>query len=131
VSSTVPAGDDWAFEVKWEWMRVVAAVDPTAPPRRAAPTGSMSGVRFPELADWPPRSAGGRRVSRRVVVLDAKGRLGLPVPCRSRMHVNGPTGWPGSLPARPVTFVVFDLLVLDGTSYSRSPIPIAASCSST
>ncbi len=119
VSGQLPEDDDgWAYEIKWDGMRVVAGVD-----------GGLSAVstrgldvtaRFPELDGLADHLAG------HVVVLDGEvvafdgarsdfGRL------QQRMHIATRDEARRRAADVPVCFVVFDLLHLDGID--SAPLP--------
>lgn len=109
----VPGGPGWAFEFKWDGIRaVVAAADGVVTLTSRLGNDVTGG--YPDLAgigaltDGRPVLLDGE-----IVALDTGGRpdFGL---LQDRMHVRNPTP---ELQARiPVSFYVFDLLQLDGTS---------------
>ncbi|GHE07768.1 hypothetical protein GCM10011381_05550 [Klenkia taihuensis] len=104
----------WAFEFKWDGVRVLAHVRDGAVRLRAR-SGTDVTERYPELAALPPSLAGRDAVlDGEVVALDAQGRpdFGL---LQQRMHLTGPEV---ARTARrvPVSYFVFDLLELDGRS---------------
>lgn len=116
--------DNWAFELKWDGMRVVA---------RSAPDGwvlmGRSGrdvtASFPDLgcddgvAGLSAR-LGGRAVvlDGEVVVVDEAGRPSFSL-LQQRMNVARPD--PALVAAVPVQYLVFDLLSLDGTDATDLP----------
>jgi bifunctional non-homologous end joining protein LigD len=124
----LPEGDDWAFELKWDGMRLQATVSAGAQgrsggtePEPALTLRSLSGrdvtASFPELAPLAPKLAVSAVLDGEAVVFDADrpsfGRL------QHRMHVADP---PPSLVAQhPTVYVVFDLLVLEGRSLLDLP----------
>src|SRR3712207_2213403 len=100
-------GPEWLHEVKWDGMRVLADV----PDRRLTLTGRPGRnvtARFPELAGIL-RLAPDVVLDGEVVLLDG----GIPsfAALADRMHV--PVG-PRTAQARPVTYMVFDVLRLYG-----------------
>ncbi|WP_342787649.1 non-homologous end-joining DNA ligase [Pseudonocardia kunmingensis] len=113
-----PAGAGWTFEFKWDGVRAVTAV---AGDRLRAQSrrGNEVTAGYPELADLTAL-LDGRPVllDGEVVALDAGGRpdFGL---LQHRMHVRAPA--PELLERIPVSYVVFDLLHLDGTSLLAEP----------
>ncbi len=114
VSGSLPIeAEGWAFEVKWDGVRALGAVEDgqvTLTTRRAHDVSSH----YPELAGLAGPLAG------RPVLLDGElvafdeagrtdfGRL------QSRIHVSHPG--PALLASVPVTYLVFDLLHADGRS---------------
>ena len=121
VTGPVPDGDDWAFEVKWDGMRVLTAVDPHVPLEARSANGIEVGVRFPELAELAD-AVGGRSavLDGEAVVLDARGRSDFGA-LQGRMHVERPDRVARLVGRTPVTYVVFDLLVLDGNPLLSLP----------
>jgi bifunctional non-homologous end joining protein LigD len=113
----LPAGKDWAFEVKWDGMRALVSVDPAV--RVRSRHGHDHTAAFPELA------ALGSLAGRARVVLDgelvcldpATGR-----PSFERLMARTQSSFP-VLSARqhPATFMAFDVLVADGTDMCRRP----------
>ena len=73
ISTEVPTDDGWAFEVKWDGMRVVAAVGDEV--RLTSAAGHDATDRFPELADLAPHlGSSGVVLDGEVVALDGRGR---------------------------------------------------------
>lgn len=115
----LPAGEGWAFELKWDGMRVQARC---LHPRTAAGRGKASEVvlrsgsgrdvtsSFPELAALPAAVGAEAVLDGEVVVFDGDrpsfGRL------QHRMHVERPTQ--ALVSEHPIVYIVFDLLELDG-----------------
>ncbi len=120
VAGPLPGDDDdgWAYEIKWDGMRVVAGIDGDV---RAVSTNGLDVVaRFPELDGLGPHLAGHRVVlDGEVVAFDGDrsdfARL------QQRMHIARREE--AVLRARdvPVWFVVFDLLHLDGQDTTSLP----------
>ncbi|MPQ96983.1 hypothetical protein GB931_03400 [Modestobacter sp. I12A-02628] len=122
VSGPLPAAgedDRWGYEFKWDGVRAVSA---TAGGRLAlrARSGIDITVRYPELARLPAALAGRDAVlDGEVVALDGLGRpdFGL---LQNRMHRTGPEV-AGLAAAEPVSYLVFDLLALDGADLTALP----------
>ncbi|MBB3085679.1 non-homologous end-joining DNA ligase [Geodermatophilus sabuli] len=109
----------WGYEFKWDGVRAVAVV-------RAGTLGlwARSGtditVRYPELARLPAQLAGHDAVlDGEVVALDAQGRPDFGA-LQGRMHRTGPEV-ARMAAAAPVTYLVFDLLALDGEDLTGLP----------
>jgi len=119
VSGTVPTDDGWAFELKWDGMRVITAVDDSLSAYSA--NGIEVAPRFPELRGLADHLAGHRAVlDGEVVVLDELGRADFGR-LQPRMHVERPDKVAELRPDHPVTYVVFDLLHLDDHSLLTVP----------
>ncbi|MBI2710657.1 MAG: hypothetical protein HYX34_13350 [Actinobacteria bacterium] len=124
-AGTLPsAGDEhrWAFEMKWDGVRVVAAVrageGPGAVLARSRRGRDVTAT-YPELAPVPPALAGRRAVvDGEVVALDAAGRPSFEQ-IQQRMNVAAPDA--RLLRAVPVQYLVFDLLHLDGQDLCGLP----------
>jgi len=101
---------DWLFEPTWGGHRALAFIEPGASPgegpvRVVDPRGVDVGAVLPELAGLAVRVAAGSAVlDGELVVADASGRAD-DLALRERL-----SGRPG----RPVAFLAFDLLHLDG-----------------
>lgn len=122
-SGDLPAGDGWVYEVKWDGMRAVIAVDVDAePPVRIQTTnGRDATVSFPEVAGLA--TALGVRsavLDGELCALDPAGRpdFGL---LQQRMHVTNPRAVAERAATVPVTLLVFDLLAVDGTDTTTLP----------
>ena len=108
----LPIADGWAYEVKWDGVRALVAVEGgvvTATSR----AGIDITAGYPELRGLPA----GVLLDGELVALGAGGRpdFGL---LQSRMHMRGPA--PALLAAAPVTFLPFDLLHQGSTSLLSS-----------
>jgi len=120
----LPTGDDWAFELKWDGMRIEALCRP-AGNERSAGAGlvlrSRSGrdvtSSFPELAPLADALGASAIFDGEVVVFEGdRPSFGL---LQHRMHVEAPTQQ--LVADYPVVYVVFDLLELDGQSLLPLP----------
>jgi bifunctional non-homologous end joining protein LigD len=115
VTGELPVGEAWSFEVKWDGMRVVAAIgDPQQPLRLDTTRGNDATDRFPELGGLPARLAPHRVVLDGEVVAfgdDGRPNFGL---LQHRMHLARPADAARVAATIPVCYVVFDLLWLDG-----------------
>jgi bifunctional non-homologous end joining protein LigD len=115
VTGELPASDEgWAYEIKWDGMRVVAAVGDLEQPLRLETTRGLDAVaRFPELGSLP------EALAPPAVILDGEvvafegsrpsfGQL------QHRMHLTRPAEIERVAAQIPVRYVIFDLLYLDG-----------------
>ncbi|RZV48171.1 MAG: hypothetical protein EX269_02680 [Acidimicrobiales bacterium] len=121
-SGTLPTGGDWLYEIKWDGMRIVAFIDEDG--LRLQTTNLIDAtVRFPELAGLAEQFAG-----LDAVILDgelvAAGTDGAPSFGRmqERMHISDPTEARRRSLDNPVTFVIFDLLHVNGTDTHALPL---------
>ncbi len=113
VSGTMPDDEDgWAYEIKWDGMRVVAGVDGDVL-RTESTRGLDVSPRFPELDALPGAVQGHRVVVDGEVVAFAGDRTDFSR-LQQRMHVSHRAEAARRAATTPVVFVVFDLLHLDG-----------------
>lgn len=114
-----PEGEEWVHEVKWDGVRIMAEVRDGVL-RLTNRTGGEVTPAYPEVVG----TAGGLPdclLDGEVVALDPSGRPTLQA-IAHRMHVRD-TGRTSLLSqTRPVTYMVFDLLRLDGTDLVRVPL---------
>ncbi|MCU1357651.1 MAG: polymerase LigD, ligase domain protein [Acidimicrobiales bacterium] len=120
VTAPLPTDRGWAFEVKWDGMRIVAAVDGGEVAAWSA-RGAPAEERFPELAELVG-AVGGRRavLDGEVVALDEAGRSSFSR-LQNRMHLSHAERVAHVRREVPVTFVAFDLLRLDGNDLFTVP----------
>ncbi|MCW2665848.1 MAG: polymerase LigD, ligase domain protein [Frankiales bacterium] len=106
-AGALPTDDDaWAYEVKWDGVRVLAAVE-GGTVRLTSRNGNEVTGAYPELRGLATALDGPALLDGEVVALDGRGRSDFGL-LQSRMHVRGPD--PALVRATPVTFVAFDLL---------------------
>jgi bifunctional non-homologous end joining protein LigD len=110
-----PDDEGWAYETKWDGMRVVATVGPTGVELVSA-AGNDATDRFPELAGLAGAVAAQTAVlDGEVVAFDPDGRADFG---RLQPRMQRRDGGEG---ATPVVYVVFDLLELDGHDTTGLP----------
>jgi DNA ligase D-like protein (predicted ligase) len=117
-----PASEDgrWAYEFKWDGVRAVSRVRDDGDVGLWARSGTEITVRYPELARLPAVLAGRDAVlDGEVVAMDALGRPDFGA-LQGRMHRTGPEVRRMAA-AAPVTYLVFDLLALDGADLTALP----------
>jgi len=117
----LPSGDDWGYEVKWDGMRALVYVD----------HGAVRVQSYNErdvTMSWPELSEIGTAVTAETALLDGElvatddagrpsfGRL------QQRMHLTKAAEVAARAAEVPVTYVVFDLLHLDGHDLTRQPL---------
>ncbi|MGY1814447.1 non-homologous end-joining DNA ligase [Blastococcus sp. SYSU D00820] len=115
-----PAEDaQWGYEFKWDGVRAVAAVSSGAVSLWAR-SGTEITDRYPELGRLPDALRAREAViDGEVVAMDAQGRPDFGA-LQGRMHRTGPEVHRMAA-AAPVTYLVFDLLALDGESLLELP----------
>lgn len=118
--TVIPGGPEWVHEIKWDGMRVLADV---ADGRLRLSSRNEKDVTasFPELSTLAgPGVPDDMLLDGEVVALDA----GLPSfsALAERIHVSNAGKARSLAVARPVTFMVFDLLRLDGVGLTDQPL---------
>jgi bifunctional non-homologous end joining protein LigD len=123
VGATVPRGQDWAFEQKYDGMRVIALVAPRAV-RLVTRNGRDKAEQFPEIVDALEALARRLRTS---VILDGEivaMQRGHPAPfqaLQSRMQLKDPLQISAKSTAAPASLVVFDILQDGRVKLMRRP----------
>ena len=116
VGSLPPAAEDgrWAYEMKWDGVRAVCYVDADAPARLLSRNDRDVSATYPEVAGVAA-ALDGRDVvlDGEIVAVDAAGRPSFSL-LQRRMHVVRPADVRRLVGQVPVTYLVFDLLRLDG-----------------
>ena len=116
VSGTLPSDDEnWAFEVKWDGVRVLTYVDGGSGLMRMESRNLLDITpRYPELHGLPDVLGGhGCVLDGEVVTFDEQGRPSFGR-LQHRMHVTGAHDVRMRMHEFPVVYMVFDVLWLDG-----------------
>ncbi|MGQ0830884.1 MAG: non-homologous end-joining DNA ligase [Microthrixaceae bacterium] len=109
----LPSGDGWTYEVKWDGMRALAFVDGTTLRLQSSNERDVT-VSWPELAALPESlPASTALLDGELVATDDAGRPSFGQ-LQHRMHVGNPADALRRSSEVPVSYVVFDLLHLDG-----------------
>ncbi len=117
----LPTGRGWAFELKWDGVRAIAVCS-GGETRLYARRGNEVTVAYPELAGLAAALGPGLDavLDGEIVVLDKAGRPSFR-DLAERMHVRDKIR-AGQLAAKiPVTYMIFDLLRVDGTDLCALP----------
>lgn len=118
-AESVPVGDDWAHEVKWDGMRVLArCTDGTT--TLASGNNLDATTRFPELLGLGEAVGCNVVLDGEVIAVDSAGRpdFGL---LQRRMHLSSPAEVQRVAADVPVGLALFDVLWLDGHSLCELP----------
>jgi bifunctional non-homologous end joining protein LigD len=119
-ASSLPSGDGWIYEVKWDGMRVLADVTPGGVQSWSA-NGRDATAAYPELGALAEALAPVEAtLDGEVVALDAEGRPSFER-LQGRMHVTSPVDAARRAVETPVAYVVFDLLRLAGHDLTGRP----------
>src|SRR5918995_2051212 len=116
-----PADDDrWAYEMKWDGVRMLAAVSPTSV-RLVGRSGSDATIAYPELQGLSGALSGrAALLDGEVAVLGPDGHTNFGA-LAPRMHVHAAARAAQLAASVPVTYVVFDILGVDGISTTALP----------
>lgn len=112
----VPGGDGWSHEVKWDGMRILADIDRDRVRLTSRNENDVS-VSYPELHALAGRDL---LLDGEVVAFD-DGRPSFGA-LADRMHVRDARKATRLIQVRPVTYLVFDVLRIDGRDLSREPL---------
>jgi bifunctional non-homologous end joining protein LigD len=121
VTGALPANEDaFAFEVKWDGVRVLTYIDDGTLRMESRNLKDIT-PRYPELHGLADVLAG-RQVllDGEVVAFDESGRPSFGV-LQSRMHVGNPIEVRRLMETTPVVYMLFDVLWLDGASTMALP----------
>ena len=122
-SGTLPTDDEgWAYEIKWDGMRLLAYLDPGSPaPLRLQTTRNHDAApRFPEVAGLAEAVGCPAVLDGEMAVLDAEGRSSFGR-LQTRIHVADPGALVDLQVSAPATYLLFDLLWLDGNDLTGLP----------
>lgn len=115
----VPTGEEWRHEVKWDGVRALAAIDSSGVGLTSR-NGNRITVAWPELLT-PPTGMRDTIVDGEIIALNERGVPDFRV-LADRMHVRKPATIARLAERIPVTFMVFDLLRLDGEELLGLPL---------
>jgi bifunctional non-homologous end joining protein LigD len=121
LTDALPADDaKWGYEFKWDGVRAIVYVD-GGRPRATSRNDKDITATYPELRAMA-ESLGSRRVvlDGELVALDEHGRPSFGA-LQSRMHMEDAPAIRRLMTQTPVTYMVFDLLYLDGRSLLDVP----------
>ena len=118
VSAALPTGRDWAYEFKWDGVRAIAVLH-AGSVRLWARSGAEITAAYPELAGLR-EIAPDAMLDGEVVVLDEAGRPSFTM-LAERMHVREPARAAHLAATVPITYMIFDLLRLDGMDLTGLP----------
>lgn len=118
--TSVPLGEEWAHEVKWDGVRVLADVTREGRTRFTSRNDNDVTPAWPDLAE-PPLGGRDLLVDGEVIALNEQGLPDFRV-LQDRMHVRKATTAARLADRVPATFMVFDLLRLDGEDLTDRPL---------
>jgi len=116
----VPTGPEWSHEVKWDGVRILADVTDGPDGRFYSRNGNNVSAAWPDLV---PSPLGGRDllVDSEIIALNEDGLPDFRV-VQERMHVRKHVQALRLAERVPATYMVFDLLRLDGRDLSAQPL---------
>ena len=117
----LPVGEDWSYEVKWDGMRALSFVEGGSIRVQSANLRDVT-VSWPELQGLPAAlQVGAVLLDGELVATDEQGRPSFGR-LQQRMHVAAPVEAARRANEVPVSYVVFDVLHLDG--HDLMPLPL-------
>lgn len=114
----LPRGDEWVHEIKWDGMRILA--DVSGGVQLSSRNENNVSVSFPELQALSGIGSD-LLLDGEVVVLGSDGRPSFGA-LAERMHVSNARKAAALKDRCPVTYLVFDIMRLDGRDLSREPL---------
>ncbi len=117
-TGTLPVGPGWAYEFKWDGVRVLASIA-NGTVRLHARSGAENTLAYPELAALGGALADAL-LDGEVVCFDERGRPSFTI-LAERMHVREPGRAARLAAAHPVTYMIFDVLRLNGVDLTEQP----------
>jgi bifunctional non-homologous end joining protein LigD len=119
--STLPADESqWAFEVKWDGVRAIAHSEPGRL-HLLSRNGNDVTAAYPELRALNSALGSHRAIlDGEIVAFDGEGKPSFQL-LQTRMHLRGDTAVRRQAQSAPVTYMLFDLLWLDGHSLMALP----------
>src|SRR5689334_22002207 len=119
-SGPLPPDDGrWAFEIKWDGVRAIAHSEPGRLRFHSRNLNEIT-ARYPELSKLNRALSSHRAIlDGEIVAFDAEGRPSFEA-LQGRMHLTSETQVRRLAKSHPVSYVIFDLLWLDGHSLMRS-----------
>jgi bifunctional non-homologous end joining protein LigD len=119
-AGTLPVGPGWTYEVKWDGMRALAAVTGDGGVHLTSRNGTTVTVAFPELAALG-RLGRAALLDGEVVAFDDAGAPSF-ARLAGRFHVRRAALARELAATAPATYVLFDLLALDGQDLTGRPL---------
>ncbi len=120
LSTLPPDESQWAFEVKWDGVRAIGHSEP-GQLRLFSRNGNDVSAAYPELRPLNPALGSHRAIlDGEIVALDAEGKPSFQL-LQTRMHLRGEAAVRRQTQSAPVTYMIFDLLWLDGHSLMALP----------
>ena len=113
----VPAGDQWAHEIKWDGIRILADSAGGAAPRLWTRNGNDATLAWPEVALAPGRDL---LADGELIAFNERGRPDFRE-LAERMHVRDARRVARHAERTPATYLVFDVLRLDGRDLMGLP----------
>ena len=117
----VPTGDDWSHEVKWDGVRMLAdVVDGAARARLTTRNGNDATIAWPDV-HLPPMEGRDLLVDGEIIGINDAGVPDFAV-IQERMHVRSAATAARLATSVPATFMVFDVMRLDGRDLTSLPL---------
>ena len=122
-AAELPAGPEWSYEFKWDGVRALARVSEGSV-RLFARSGAEITIAYPELAGLAAGLAeaglADAVLDGEIVALDAAGKPSF-MDLAERMHVRDRGRARQLAASHPVTYMIFDVLVANGTDICAVP----------
>ena len=119
VAGRLPTGDDWAYEIKWDGMRAIAAYDDHGVRAHSSRLNEITS-RFPELEPIADALGVDAVLDGELVAIGDDGRPSFSL-LQGRMHLDRAHDIARKAAEAPLVYVVFDVLRIDGSE--TFPLP--------
>jgi bifunctional non-homologous end joining protein LigD len=116
----VPEGEEWQHEVKWDGVRILADVADGRATRLTSRNENVVSLAWPDIVAAPTAHRD-LLADGEIIGLDESGRPDFGV-LQPRMHVRRARDAARLADAIPATYMVFDLVRLDGEDLARAPL---------
>jgi bifunctional non-homologous end joining protein LigD len=115
-----PDDNGWAYEMKWDGVRASAYLAESHLLRLVSRTGREITPTYPEVRDLGPASNGHALVLDGEIVAFGHGRPSFEA-LQPRIHISSPAKAAALASQIPATYIVFDLLYIDGQRTTKQP----------
>ena len=112
-SGSLPTGEGWTYEVKWDGMRALVAAGPDVTFSATSANGREVSASYPDLAIGAAQVPCAAVLDGEIVALDDEGNPSFGR-LQQRMHVTSVADATRRSAIVPVTYVLFDILRLEG-----------------
>jgi bifunctional non-homologous end joining protein LigD len=123
-AATLPSGDEWTYEVKWDGYRAQAVKEGDAVQLASRNLKNITG-QFPGVVRAAGRlRANSAHLDGEIVAVDAEGRPSFQALHHYHPSAAGAPGTPGRFEGFSIVYYAFDLLHINGKNLTREPLEV-------